>query len=1127
MWRNFKFRKANRKWLPVVIAMFGFLPPLHAQIPLMNSGLLVPNEGQVVDDSSSIATYLHSYWVKDNLLFAVTDWGMSYVLIKGKGDSIEKYRIDVKLKYSGQNLKLSKEKSLWDYDSSAFFQYFYPHLSNGIKVFPAIQVTYPNIISGVDLIFRMDTVRKELNIDWRIKDVSRFSKLHFEIKGAYDVKEVSGNLCLYFTEEDSVCEKAPVLLKQNVDAKPISSKWLISNPKEEDTWIARIHLPKDISSQEIYIDPPLVWSTLIRGSDWDRFLSVHADSQTVWVCGATGSTTFPIQTYTGAYNDNTHNGGVDGFIGAFNKSNFSLRWMTFYGGSGDDYLYSIWSDGTAVWIGGRSASSDFPLQSAGGYFDNTLDGSSDAVLLKFDVSGARLWATYYGGSNSEVRSECDMTVVTSPQDVYFLFGTRSSTMATSGAPGSYVQATIGGGWDAYIVAFDKNTLNPVWQTYLGGSGDEGHCIKASLDSRFLWTTIRTYSSNMPTVAVSGAYNNPTYSNGGDATIYKFSHSGTMLWGTYLGTSGNDYFTGIYSDGTQIYLGGTSNNNGLSSLPWWRNSFAGLRDAIIASFDTSGAPLWGMYYGGSGEENFHVAAGSPCGALLGGHGRATTPVASDSAIIGSNTYFQSTSVSGGSWDGFLLWVASNGQVLWASFWDNGSVDVAGSAYYDGEYAYFTGFVETGNLPVVTGPPGAYLDSVRSPATDQWIAAFDFPNPLKLISVSIDTPRNCVEPYVFRVAYSGGISPNLIWSNGIDSTDSLVVYPVDTAQTISFMLIDTFCQKEVFSDTFFIPPRSAGIIDTLIDTPVCFGAPNGSISLITSPGTIVIWYPFGDTTNSIANLDSGTYTAIVIDTAFGCADTLTFRLSYLSYLSVDTSISLVQCEPLLFEYSATAVGGVGTVSFQWIDTPVIGVPLITPPDTHVLVVYDDLNCADTIIFLSPPFSPPSVEFSPSVDTIIWREEAVAVSVSGEVERISSYYWTVIGVDDPPQNLTPILAPDSTTMYIFHGISPEGCEVIDTIIIVVEYIEEVYVPDAFSPNGDGVNDVFRVRARGTMNFNMRIYNRWGIKVFETSETTGEWDGTYRGTPQDVDAYVVVIKVKFRSGKEQLIKKPILLIR
>ncbi len=83
------------------------------------------------------------------------------------------------------------------------------------------------------------------------------------------------------------------------------------------------------------------------------------------------------------------------------------------------------------------------------------------------------------------------------------------------------------------------------------------------------------------------------------------------------------------------------------------------------------------------------------------------------------------------------------------------------------------------------------------------------------------------------------------------------------------------------------------------------------------------------------------------------------------------------------------------------------------------------------------------------------------------------------------------------------------------------------AFSPNGDGKNDVWKVQGRCIKEIEVRIYNRWGEKVYESYNAQESWDGTYRGKPLDTDVYVYVINVTMQDGTTKIIKGDITLLR
>ena len=141
---------------------------------------------------------------------------------------------------------------------------------------------------------------------------------------------------------------------------------------------------------------------------------------------------------------------------------------------------------------------------------------------------------------------------------------------------------------------------------------------------------------------------------------------------------------------------------------------------------------------------------------------------------------------------------------------------------------------------------------------------------------------------------------------------------------------------------------------------------------------------------------------------------------------------------------------------------------------------------------------------------------------------YNWT------PNYNITSITNPNvvvnpfRTTQYILTGYNSAGCFSSDTLnVIVVEDCGEMYVPNAFTPNDDKVNDVLYVRGICLESISFMIFNRWGEKVFETTDQKIGWDGTYKGEPLNTGVFVYRLEGKTHDGKSFTAKGNITLIR
>jgi gliding motility-associated-like protein len=114
-------------------------------------------------------------------------------------------------------------------------------------------------------------------------------------------------------------------------------------------------------------------------------------------------------------------------------------------------------------------------------------------------------------------------------------------------------------------------------------------------------------------------------------------------------------------------------------------------------------------------------------------------------------------------------------------------------------------------------------------------------------------------------------------------------------------------------------------------------------------------------------------------------------------------------------------------------------------------------------------------------------------------------------------PVLIPVDTFVDTYKLIITynNGCLASDSAIVKATADDVTGLPTAFTPNGDGKNDVFVIRAIGVKDFKMNIYNRWGEQVFSTTDINVGWDGNYKGSPQPSEAYTYFFTLGYLDGK------------
>jgi gliding motility-associated-like protein len=137
--------------------------------------------------------------------------------------------------------------------------------------------------------------------------------------------------------------------------------------------------------------------------------------------------------------------------------------------------------------------------------------------------------------------------------------------------------------------------------------------------------------------------------------------------------------------------------------------------------------------------------------------------------------------------------------------------------------------------------------------------------------------------------------------------------------------------------------------------------------------------------------------------------------------------------------------------------------------------------------------------------------------------------------------VVNPFYDTYYVV-SYSVNGCVAYDTILVNVNYQEVVQVPNSFSPNGDGINDFLKVLTNVDADNNysngfteggaiaeidFRIYNRYGILVFRTSDPNEGWDGTFKGKPENPATFVYTIDYRLINGRSSNLKGNVTLFR
>jgi gliding motility-associated-like protein len=162
-------------------------------------------------------------------------------------------------------------------------------------------------------------------------------------------------------------------------------------------------------------------------------------------------------------------------------------------------------------------------------------------------------------------------------------------------------------------------------------------------------------------------------------------------------------------------------------------------------------------------------------------------------------------------------------------------------------------------------------------------------------------------------------------------------------------------------------------------------------------------------------------------------------------------------------------------------------------------------------------------------VGRSVLLTPGVTGDV---AAYSWSPsIGLSDPTVE-NPAASPTATTRYTLSATGPNGC--VAKEIITVDVYAQLQVPNAFSPNGDGKNDIFYVLGGppGVIIKEFAVFDRWGRRIFQVHDgPAGDpsfgWDGRIHGNPAPTGTYVYILSIKMPDGKQPVLRGTVEIIR
>lgn len=189
-----------------------------------------------------------------------------------------------------------------------------------------------------------------------------------------------------------------------------------------------------------------------------------------------------------------------------------------------------------------------------------------------------------------------------------------------------------------------------------------------------------------------------------------------------------------------------------------------------------------------------------------------------------------------------------------------------------------------------------------------------------------------------------------------------------------------------------------------------------------------------------------------------------------------------------------------------------PRVWPVTNQRYIVYgkDSTGCLDTnSIYIT--VNPRAVVDLPDT-VLLYHGESYRMDPGGNVLYYS--WFPPLGLSDA-QASNPVVRPEVNTRYIVHGRTEGGCEVVDSVDIILTGSSYLTLPNAFTPDMNSNNALTIIRRGDVKLKSYAIYNRWGTEVFKTTDINEGWDGTYNGEKQPVGVYVYMIEGVLSNGE------------
>ena len=825
--------------------------------------------------------------------------------------------------------------------------------------------------------------------------------------------------------------------------------------------------------------------------------------------------------------DKTLGGQQDAIVFKMNNNLSQLIWSTYLGGSDNDCANAlVIDDSSNVYVTGGTRSSDFPV-TTGAKQTAYGGGKADGYITKIKADGtAKIYSTYWG---TPAYDQCYFVQLDKKNNVY-TFGQTEGTMPVIGS-GIYNNPNSG----QFITKMNDSLSNVIFSTVFGnGNGipnisptaflvDNCENIYVSGWADGFNTNNRPPTTGMP--VTSDALEGTT--QGYDFFLMALTKNATSrIYATYFG---GDYSAEHVHGGTSrydkkgiVYQSLCTGCGGYNDFPGTPGAYP--HDSVLSSGVY--VPLWNGS-GGCNNGVFKLDFQQPL-------------TVADFVVDHQNTCaFQTVHFTNKSSPGTTF------------LWDFGGGDTTS---------------KVANPVRTYSVSGTYLVKlyVSNPAncnpTDslfKTITINTLPPPL-VISNNNDTicsgeslnNKYLVSNMLSLFKWIASDNPNVKGESTTmqysDSITDVLTNLTNSNQTVIYTITPTSvmgdCDGTAATYTVMVFPTINSKIG--LNSVPCTNQVNFT-DLTNPPATSRFW-DFGDGSFSIQQNPSHLYLT-------PSAYTVTLKTVHSSNspdcsVPADTNINLsvpavttINENKTICSNNTIQLNATGGVAYKWLpasslDNSLIANPIASPTTTTTYTVYistlnaSGLACMDTLTTTVNVFNSSiyTIKATADKDTILQGESVIIHAITDKSLKVK---WADSTGNVISNNTDMAVSPKSTSTYTVSILDSVGCPKMATVTIVVVPNTcnpvDVFVPNTFTPNNDGKNDILYVRGNNFSELYFAVYNRWGQLVFETTDKTKGWNGVYNSLETDPVVFAWYLKVKCYNGNQIEKKGNVTLIR